>query len=574
MMRAGSSFVVLAVLSATLSCSKGHGTGDVSDGGSDGGSGAAITLCPAAGRAKLPGGTCSVTAGSSAVMLTADVLTPGAVLRGGQVLVGTDGKIACAACDCSGTAGASGATLVDCPTGVLSPGLINTHDHISFQSAPGVDSGERYEQRHDWRKGLRGHTALPYGSTAPVQLVRWAELRFVMGGATSTVGSGGQAGFLRNLDKADPLQEGLGHKPVDFDTFPLGDTGGTQLSSGCGYPVINTAAAIANDTSYEPHVAEGIDAVARNEFVCVSAPGSADDLTQPQSAFIHSVALQPADYALMAKEGTGIIWSPRSNLRLYGDTARISAAARLGARIALGTDWLPSGSMNLLRELSCADAFNQSYLHRFFSDEELWRMVTVNAAKLSATDGVLGQIAVGAVADLTLFDAASAKDFRAVIGARPEGVVLVLRGGKVLYGDAQVVSGLGTQSCDALDVCGTAKSVCVMGEVGQTLAQLTAAAGQGAYPLFFCDTPPNEPTCTPMRPASVNGSTVYTGMPGAGDSDGDSIPDAMDDCPDVFNPIRPVDNGKQADADGDGQGDSCDPCPLDANTTTCPVQTP
>ncbi|MCU1277878.1 MAG: Metal dependent amidohydrolase, partial [bacterium] len=48
----------------------------------------------------------------------------------------------------------------------------------------------------------------------------------------------------------------------------------------------------------------------------------------------------------------------------------------------------------------------------------------------------------------------------------------------------------------------------------------------------------------------------------AGDADGDGIPDAMDNCPTTFNPIRPVDNGVQPDADGDGRGDACDACPL------------
>ena len=146
----------------------------------------------------------------------------------------------------------------------------------------------------------------------------------------------------------------------------------------------------------------------------------------------------------------------------------------------------------------------------------------------------------------------------------------MMRGGKVLYGDAPVVTTIpNTGACDAIDVCGTGKSACVMGEIAMTLAQLTTAVGAANYPLFFCSTPTNEPSCLPARPAAVNNSTIYTGVPSAADTDGDGIPDATDNCPTVFNPIRPVDNGAQGDSDGDGVGDACDPCPLDANSTTC-----
>ncbi len=121
---------------------------------------------------------------------------------------------------------------------------------------------------------------------------------------------------------------------------------------------------------------------------------------------------------------------------------------------------------------------------------------------------------------------------------------------------------------DTLDVCGTSKQVCLTGEIGQTYPALQTAVGS-LYTTFFCGTPTNEPSCLPARPAAVNGSTIYTGATSATDSDGDGIPDATDNCPHVFNPIRPMDNGKQPDFDGDGVGDACDVCPLDAGTTTC-----
>ena len=60
----------------------------------------------------------------------------------------------------------------------------------------------------------------------------------MLGGATSTIGSGAATGVLRNLDRLH--QEGLDQPPVHYETFPLGDVGGTQLAIGCAYPDIDT----------------------------------------------------------------------------------------------------------------------------------------------------------------------------------------------------------------------------------------------------------------------------------------------------------------------------------------------
>jgi cysteine-rich repeat protein len=511
-------------------------------------------------------GTCEVTAGDASRLIVGTVLVPGMIYRGGQVLVDAMGKIACVGCDCDQQA--AGATKVTCPTGVISPGLINTHDHITFaHNPPYDDTGERYEHRHDWRLGKNGHTEINSAGGASPDQIRWGELRFVLGGATSTVGSGSASGFLRNLDRSE--KEGLNQGTVHFETFPLGDSNGTQISLGCDYPEIDTSDSIANDDAYLPHIAEGIDAFARNEFKCASsASDGGQDLAQQQSAFIHSVGLTAIDYATMAADGTAVIWSPRSNVTLYGDTAVVTQAARLGALIALGTDWMPTGSMNMLRELACADQLNATYYSGFFTDEQLWLMVTRGAAEATATQEAIGTLEVGLEADIAIFDAATNADHRAILSGEPTDVVLVLRGGKPLYGDDAVVGALTTDTCDALDVCGRAKSVCVQSEAGKNLAALQASVGS-LYPAFFCGEPMNEPSCVPTRPEGKNGSTVYTGVPSATDADGDAIPDAMDNCPTIFNPVRPVDDGAQADFDADGEGDACDICPLNADTSSC-----
>jgi hypothetical protein len=47
---------------------------------------------------------------------------------------------------------------------------------------------------------------------------------------------------------------------------------------------------------------------------------------------------------------------------------------------------------------------------------------------------------------------------------------------------------------------------------------------------------------------------------GIADRDGDGVPDAIDNCPDMPNP-------DQSNVDGDALGDACDPCPIDADNT-------
>jgi cytosine/adenosine deaminase-related metal-dependent hydrolase len=541
-----------------------------------------ITQC-----AELPalssGATCEVTkAGNTARLFQGVVLKDTGVLRGGQVLVDAQGLIQCAACDCSGAPGAAEATVISCPQGVISPGLINAHDHITYQGAPSPLSEERYEHRHDWNRGTDNHTRL-FNDSSNNDAIRWGELRQVLAGTTSVAGSGGQPGLLRNLDKENVTttggnQQGLDETPLNYQTFPLGDSNGTQLASGCEYPRIDSPASIPPLSAYLPHVAEGIEEAARNEYRCLSGAGGGKSLLTRQTALIHGIGLTAAEIGDMATRGTDLIWSPRSNVALYGDTAMVTAYKQLGVTLALGTDWLPTGSMNLLRELQCADYLNTSYYSRTFSDEELWRMVTANAADLTDVHEKLGRLEPGKVADLAIFRLRTfeASPHRAVIAANAEDVVLTLRGGKPLYGDEALVSALGVGGCEGLEVCGAQRVVCVSAEVGKAFSML-AQSNANSYPLFFCNEgPKDEPTCSPQRlsnsalyPASVNNSRPYSGAREPGDVDGDGLGNIQDNCTIIFNPIRPLDNGAQADTDGDGVGDACDVCPLVANATNC-----
>src|SRR5690606_7343842 len=71
-----------------------------------------ITTCPGDSLPPPSNSRCDVTTGGDAMLLTGDVLTPSEVFRGGQVLLGSDGRIACVGCDCTGNPAAAGATEV------------------------------------------------------------------------------------------------------------------------------------------------------------------------------------------------------------------------------------------------------------------------------------------------------------------------------------------------------------------------------------------------------------------------------------------------------------------------------
>jgi len=520
----------------------------------------------------LESGVCSVTAGNAFKLLKGNVLGADGNYIGGQVLVSDEGAILCVGCNCEGETGAEGATEVICPQGVISPALINAHDHISWaHHDPKVWNDERFDHRHDWRKGKEGHSNLSESSGSSPETKTWGELRNVMSGTTSMAGSGGADGLLRNVDQNFKNTEGLGSINVYYNTFPLGDSKGEMLETGCDYPRIDSLNSLKNEC-YLPHVSEGINKAARNEFLCLSGADGGVDLTEPNSVYIHLVGLNAADGAELAESGTSLIWSARTNISLYGNTAQVTMMANQGVLIGLGTDWAPSGSINMLREYKCVDEFNKNNLNGFFTDREMWLMSSENNAVALRIADVTGALRVGLAADISIFDGKDSKNFyRAVIDGSEKTVAAVFRGGKALYGDKNIIESLpGTETCDEIEVCSSDKLVCVKSETGMTLAELQTA-NSNSYGLFFCGDPDAEPTCVPSRTRALDEENTYTGVATDDDSDGDGIDDVEDNCPHIFNPIRPVDGTVQGDEDGDGVGDVCDPCPLVQDSSDCTV---
>lgn len=207
------------------------------------------------------------------------------------------------------------------------------------------------------------------------------------------------------------------------------------------------------------HLAEGArnDAYNKSEYEYLKMYG----LANPKLVIIHGVGLDAKQLQDAAKNGISIVWSPFSNLLLYGETLDIVAAKKAGVNLTLGTDWSPTGSKTILDELKIA----RRYLDEeniSFSDEELVALVTTNAAKALKRSDVVGQVKPKFQADLTLVSKCQGNPYSCLIKAEQADVNMVIVGGEPLYGDqkvmANVASGFGDNvKLEALPLDGGSK---------------------------------------------------------------------------------------------------------------------
>ncbi|KAI1129092.1 metal dependent amidohydrolase [Nemania abortiva] len=454
------------------------------------------------------------------LLLIGTVLTSEGALPDGKVLV-QSGEITYVG-DLCGPAppGISDASIVDCSgagASVISPGFINTHEHIDYATVrPFVDiDGERilHGHRHDWRVGARGfamRTVAVNGSAVAARA--WGELRHLFSGTTSIVGGEMAPGLARNLDFATGLEEGLAGRPAArYDTFPLKDRHGLMRSGDCDYGpgTIDRATAGAYHR-YIGHIGEGVDLFAANEFTCLSnmtfdiipAPaggGLSTDIMAPNVALVHALGLSPRDFDVVAARGAKVVWSPRSNVFLYGKTLNVSYLLDAGITVALGTDWLPSGSATMAREAVCAAAVAYEGFGTEIAPRTLWEMATANAAVVAGVEDRLGSLEVGKLADIVVFgggerDGSEAVDpFAQAIFAPQERIELVLRGGKIILASSEI-GDLAPEGCEQVAFGESEKIVCVADELGSTFRELEESL-QGVYPAVLPEIPLDEPTC-------------------------------------------------------------------------------
>ena len=366
------------------------------------------------------------------------------------------------------------------------PGMIDLHDHITWNLLPRWKPNELFSNRYEWQQRTAYKIALdgPHAKLSTDHVLicdadRFGEIKAIIGGSTSVVGSltpspntddnGCIIGLARNLDNYSGFDgTTLNHEKLMYEVFPFE----MKLSDASRVRSDLDSGAL---KAFLVHVGEGkpSDAASAREFKMLAKRG--DGFLRPGVSVIHGVALSRTELKQMADAGVGLIWSPRSNIELYGATTDVRTAKELGLKIALAPDWSPSGSDGMIEELKYAATWNASQVPPVFDDAELVRMATSVPAMLAGADRQIGSLTKGLYADLLLIRRSGKSNaYEALLHAHATDVRLVVIGGVPTYGDWDLMNKLlPNRHLEPLTICGTAKALYIEPQNGVPESQKT-----------------------------------------------------------------------------------------------------
>jgi cytosine/adenosine deaminase-related metal-dependent hydrolase len=339
-------------------------------------------------------------------------------------------------------------------SGLITPGLIDLHTHLAYNTLPlwtGRDTA--YSTRYQWPGAPTyqsdvSNPAQALGIAAPAAALRFAEVKAVVGGVTAIQGSppvtrSFPGWMVRNVEK-----EAIGVKqPIFQSVLPATPE---QLDT--------TAARMVQGRSFIYHLSEGVDPGLRKEFTLLHEHGCVG----AGLIGIHSTALTKADYdSWHAVGGGAVVWSPLSNLWLYGGTTDVLAARAAGLHVCLGSDWTPSGTRNVLGELKIAATWNAESLAGALSDEDIVEMATANPGDtlMRAWGAQVGRLVPGALADIAVFADVDSNPWRTVLRATERHVRLVLVGGRPAYGNLALLAAAGVEDAEPVTVAGVRRGL-------------------------------------------------------------------------------------------------------------------
>jgi 5-methylthioadenosine/S-adenosylhomocysteine deaminase len=328
----------------------------------------------------------------------------------------------------------------------ICPGLIELHNHLPYDVLPLWAVPKKFTNRDQWSssstKDYHRLVSGPMGvlgrnpGVVPA-VVRYVEMRCLLGGTTTSQGVAlaVDAGIVKLFRGLIRNVESTGDPALPPATTHIADVDATDAE--------RFLARLSGRQKLLLHLSEGTDVAARAHFQALKMSDGRWAITGNLIG-IHCAALTAQDFQVYAAHGGSMVWSPLSNLLLYGQTAAIGDAIAAGVPIALGSDWAPSGSKNLLGELKVARlAADRAGLS--ITDHDLLAMATATPAAMLGWQDHLGTLEAGKKADLIAVAGTSGGPYSTVIDATEHDLNLVVINGIPRAGTTALMGKLGVE---------------------------------------------------------------------------------------------------------------------------------
>lgn len=305
---------------------------------------------------------------------------------------------------------------------VLSPGLINAHDHLLGSYYPKVGNGP-YENWLPWDNDLK--SAKVYNERQQIEnrdLYLLGSYRNLISGVTSVqdhIPHFVQAPFLDILPVKLVSDFALAHSVTSF-ALNWGDiTSEYARAEKEGIPFVT-------------HIAEGFDdETVRDLDTLRNKKGLG-----PHSVLVHGIAFTKNDIKHIAQAGASVVWCGDSNTFMFSKTANVKEMLDQGVNLCIGTDSPMSGGLNILSELRFDKELYQKMYNEEISDKQLITSATSNTAKAFFLHDN-GAVEKGKLADLAIFSHNEKDPYSSIVNATLADVKLVVIEGMPVYGDRE-----------------------------------------------------------------------------------------------------------------------------------------
>jgi cytosine/adenosine deaminase-related metal-dependent hydrolase len=349
-------------------------------------------------------------------------------------------------------------------TDLIFPGFVDLHNHPLYNVIPRWQPGRLFDNRYQWRNdaGYKAAIAGPQSALMKAGGVcdddEFSEVKALIGGTTSIIGISSYGtvpacfgGLARNLDlatgfyprgAAERIRNEIGVEDQDNLAHDMTPQKAAEIRAQLAHGDLDLFAV---------HIGEGkrSDKLSQGELDLLDKA----QLLTSRTAIVHGVALDAAAFARVHKAGASLVWSPRSNMELYGETTDIGAARAAQVPVALAPDWSPSGSDNTLAEIRYAAALDPAKSGATLTPKDLFDMATSVPAKIAHIDDRVGSLVPGLYADLFLIPGDPAKPYDALVQSQPGALDLVMVAGEPIYGKAEFLTAFGATTTEAVTVC-------------------------------------------------------------------------------------------------------------------------